>query len=133
MKNWGVRGFSLLALVLALTVTTSVHAEEKQERNLGAHFGLGVGAAVCSLVYGPVKVIYATLGTVTSGMAWLFTGGRTDIAREIITASGARRLRRDAREPDLQRAVGVHRSSGGAGRRATGGRIRSVAVSGWRR
>ncbi len=87
MKNWGVRGLASLALVLALTLTTSVQAEEKQERNLGAHFGLGVGAAVCSLVYGPVKIVYATLGSITSGFAWLFTGGRTDIAREIITAS----------------------------------------------
>jgi hypothetical protein len=87
MKNWGVRRFLSLALVLALTVATSVHAEEKQERNLAAHFGLGVGAAVCSLVYGPVKVVYATLGSITSGFAWLFTGGRTDVAREIITAS----------------------------------------------
>ena len=87
MKNWGVRGFCSLTLVLALAVASAAHAEEKQERNLGAHFGLGVGAAVCSLVYGPVKVIYATLGTVTSGFAWLFTGGRTDLAREIITAS----------------------------------------------
>lgn len=87
MKNWGVRGFLSLALVLALTVTTSVHAEEKQERNLGAHYGLGVGAAICSLVYGPVKIVYATLGSITSGFAWIFTGGRTDIAREIITAS----------------------------------------------
>jgi hypothetical protein len=87
MKNWGVRGFLSLTLVFVLTAATTVRAEEKQERNIGAHFGLGVGSAICSLVYGPVKVIYATLGTVTSGFAWLFTGGRTDIAREIITAS----------------------------------------------
>lgn len=87
MKNWGVRGFLSLALVLALTFATSARAEEKQERNLGAHYGLGVGAAICSLVYGPVKIVYATLGSITSGLAWVFTGGRTDIAREIITAS----------------------------------------------
>jgi hypothetical protein len=87
MMKWGFRGFLSLALVLALTVASTAGAEEKQERNLGAHFGLGVGAAVCSLVYGPVKVVYALLGTVTSGFAWAFTGGRTDIAREIITAS----------------------------------------------
>jgi hypothetical protein len=87
MKNWGVRGFLSLTLVLVLSVASTAGAEEKQERNLAAHFGLGVGAAICSLVYGPVKVIYATLGTVTSGFAWVFTGGRTDISREIITAS----------------------------------------------
>ena len=87
MKNWGVRGFLSLTLVFVLTAATTVRAEEKQERNIAAHFGLGVGAAICSLVYGPVKVIYASLGTLTSGFAWVFTGGRTDIAREIITAS----------------------------------------------
>ena len=41
MKNWGVRGFLSLALVLALTVAPSVRAEEKQERNLGAHYYRG--------------------------------------------------------------------------------------------
>ena len=87
MKKWGVRGLASLLLVLALAVSTSVRAEEKQERNLGAHYGLGVGAAICSIVYGPVKIVYATLGSITSGFAWVFTGGRTDIAREIITAS----------------------------------------------
>ena len=87
MKNWGVRGLLSLALVCAICVSTSARAEESRERNIAAHYGLGVGSVLCSLVYGPVKVIYATLGTVTSGLAWALTGGRTDIAREIITAS----------------------------------------------
>jgi hypothetical protein len=76
-----------LALVSALFVTSPAQAEEARERNIAAHYGLGVGSVLCSLVYGPVKVIYATLGAVTSGVAWALTGGRTDIAREIITAS----------------------------------------------
>jgi hypothetical protein len=87
MMSWGVRSLASLALLVALCVSTPVQAEEKQERNLGLHYGLGVGAAVCSLVYGPVKVVYATLGAITSGFAWVLTGGRTDVAREIITAS----------------------------------------------
>ncbi len=87
MKNWGVRGLLSLALVCALVVSTPARAEEARERNIAAHYGLGVGSVLCSLVYGPVKVLYATLGTVTSGLAWALTGGRTDIAREIITAS----------------------------------------------
>lgn len=87
MKNWGVRSLGSLALVVALLVSTSVRAEEKTERNLAAHYGLGLGAAVCSLVYGPVKIIYATLGAITSGFAWVLTGGRTDVAREILTSS----------------------------------------------
>lgn len=87
MKSVTVRSLASLALVIALSLATSVHAEEKRERNLAAHYGLGVGAAICSLVYGPVKIVYATLGAITSGFAWVLTGGRTDVAREIIVAS----------------------------------------------
>jgi hypothetical protein len=87
MMSRGVRRLLSLTLVCMLLVAGSARAEETRERNIAAHYGLGVGSVLCSLVYGPVKVIYATLGTVTSGFAWVLTGGRTDIAREIITAS----------------------------------------------
>ncbi len=87
MKSVCFRSLASLALVIALSLATSAHAEEKRERNLAAHYGLGVGAAICSLVYGPVKIVYATLGGITSGLAWVLTGGRTDVAREIIVAS----------------------------------------------
>lgn len=87
MKSISVRIVASLLLVVSLSLSTSAQAAEKRERNLAAHYGLGVGAAICSLVYGPVKIVYATLGSITSGFAWVFTGGRTDVAREIITAS----------------------------------------------
>jgi hypothetical protein len=87
MKKWGFRSLAALALIAALLVSTSVRAAEKKERNIAAHYGLGVGAAICSLVYGPVKIVYATLGTITSGLAWVLTGGRSDVAREILAAS----------------------------------------------
>jgi hypothetical protein len=76
-----------LSLVLALFVAGTARAEEARERNIAAHYGLGVGAGLCSLVYGPVKILYATLGTVTAGLAWALTGGRSDVAGEIMTAS----------------------------------------------
>jgi hypothetical protein len=80
---------SLLAvgfLCAALLATPAV-AEETRERNTAAVFGLGAGSVLCSLVYGPVKVVYATLGAVVGGTAWVLTGGRSDVAREIIEPS----------------------------------------------
>ena len=59
-------------------------ADEAPERNIMLHYGLGVGSALATLVYGPVKVMYATLGTITGGFAYLLTGGRLDVPREII-------------------------------------------------
>jgi hypothetical protein len=80
---------SLLAVVFlcATLLATSARAEETRERNTASTYGLGLGAVLCSLVYGPVKVVYATLGTVIGGTAWVLTGGRSDVAREIIEPS----------------------------------------------
>jgi hypothetical protein len=53
----------------------------------GAEYGIGVGCAFANLVYGPVKVLYATGGAIVSGFAWLFSAGDTDVAKPIWDAS----------------------------------------------
>ena len=91
MEHWGVflrlcRRFALLTLVglCVASVPLVASADEAPERNIFMHYGLGVGSVLCTLVYGPAKVVYATLGSLTGGLAWLLTGGRTDVPREII-------------------------------------------------
>ena len=81
-----LRSCVVAALVCAFVgaVPLAARADEAPERNIFLHYGLGVGAVLCTLVYGPVKVVYATLGSLTGGVAWLLTGGRTDVPREII-------------------------------------------------
>jgi len=76
----------LLALVslCVAAVPLPARADDSPERNIFMHYGLGVGAALCTLVYGPAKILYATLGSLTGGLAWALTGGRTDVPREII-------------------------------------------------
>lgn len=49
--------------------------------------GLGVGSAVTSLVYGPVKMVYALTGSLVSGIAWAFSGGDKDVAMVVLTPS----------------------------------------------
>ena len=39
---------------------------------------------LCTFVYGTVKTVYAIVGTITGGLAFALTGGRGDVAREII-------------------------------------------------
>jgi hypothetical protein len=83
---------SLLVRLLAATLLcvavasapSAARADEAPERNIMLHYGLGVGSVLATLVYGPVKVVYATLGSVTGGLAYLLTGGRLDVPREII-------------------------------------------------
>jgi hypothetical protein len=82
------RGLGVLAVSLVLASVAGAPlpavADEAPERNIFMHYGLGVGSALCTLVYGPVKIMYATLGTLTGGFAYLLTGGRLDVPREII-------------------------------------------------
>ena len=54
------------------------------ERNAVEQFGLGAGSVLCTVVYGTVKTVYAIVGTLTGGVAWALTGGRSDVARDII-------------------------------------------------
>lgn len=80
----GILVLALLLPVSPLAVARDAHAASGQ-RSAGAEFGLGVTAVVCSVVYGPVKTVYAVLGTIAGGMAWVFTtGDRHETARRII-------------------------------------------------
>jgi len=53
----------------------------------GRESGLGAAAALSSLVYGPVKLVYATGGLVVGAFAWAFTAGDTEVAEKVFTRS----------------------------------------------
>jgi hypothetical protein len=80
-----LRVFAATLVCFAVAVSpVTARADEAPERNIMLHYGLGVGSVLATLVYGPVKVVYATLGSLTGGFAYLLTGGRLDVPREII-------------------------------------------------
>lgn len=71
----------MLAAVLVATVRPAV-AEEDDHR-FATDFGVGVGAVFTNIFYMPVKFVYATLGGITGGFAYVLTGLRMDIAKGI--------------------------------------------------
>jgi hypothetical protein len=72
---------ALLTALLGITLQASPAWAESQ----AAEAGIGTAAALTSLIYGPVKVCYATLGLVFGGMAWGLSGGDSDVMNAIIT------------------------------------------------
>lgn len=52
-----------------------------------AEGGLGMAAALSSLIYGPTKIVYAVGGTTAAGFAWLFSGGDSKVASTVFTRS----------------------------------------------
>jgi hypothetical protein len=71
-------------IALAVLAAPAARAEG---RSVGAEAGLGIGSAVINMVYGPVKVLYAALGTVTAGIAYVCTGLDGEIGKKIMYRS----------------------------------------------
>ncbi len=72
---------ALLTALMAMTLQAGPAWAESQ----AAEAGIGTAAALTSLIYGPVKVTYATLGLVIGGIAWGLSGGDSDVMNAIIT------------------------------------------------
>ena len=75
-----------LALAAALALAPAPARAEEEESLLYTGV-VGVGSVVCTLVYSPLKVVYAASGLVVSGLAWMWTLGNTDVAGPIFTAA----------------------------------------------
>src|SRR5262245_40261792 len=88
MKTQMLKGIALASLV---TVTaspvygqTAAPNNQAAEQPVGEEAGYGVGAALASVFYIPAKVTYAGLGLLTGGLGYLLSGGRADVANNII-------------------------------------------------
>jgi hypothetical protein len=79
----------LLVGVLAVTLlgAPSVGFAGEKAATVSRESGLGAAAAISSLVYGPVKVLYAVGGLVIGSFAWVFTAGDSQVAEQVFTRS----------------------------------------------
>lgn len=59
-------------------------ASPPAEPSVSEEAGYGVGAALASVFYIPAKVTYAGLGLLTGGLGFVLSGGRADVANNII-------------------------------------------------
>ena len=83
MKGWrGVVGAAALAASL-------VAVRPAQAQAYWEDAGWGALATLANFVYMPAKLVYATLGGLTGGMALGLTGGDMDTAGQVWTASMA--------------------------------------------
>jgi hypothetical protein len=83
--------FKGLALGLLFAITSlPVHAQTTDSANqatepgVGEEAGYGIGSALANIFYIPAKVTYAGLGLLTGGLGFVLSGGRPDVANNII-------------------------------------------------
>jgi hypothetical protein len=88
MKTQLLKGVALASLVAVMAAPvyaqTADSSNQTAEPGVSEEAGYGVGAALASVFYIPAKVTYAGLGLLTGGLGYVLTGGRADVANNII-------------------------------------------------
>jgi hypothetical protein len=89
MKTPLLKGLAL-GLLVAITTSSPVYAQTTDSANqatepgVGEEAGYGIGSALANVFYIPAKVTYAGLGLLTGGLGFVLSGGRPDVANNII-------------------------------------------------
>ena len=74
---------ALLACVVVLVLAPQ--GVRANDDSIESEAGLGALSAVCTLFYGPAKVVYALSGLIFGGMAWGLSGGDGDVLKAVVT------------------------------------------------
>ncbi len=90
MKTQSLKGIAL-GLFVAMTAlpvyaqsAAPAPANQPAEPSVTEEAGYGVGSALANVFYIPAKVTYAGLGLLTGGLGFVLSGGRADVANNII-------------------------------------------------
>jgi hypothetical protein len=82
MKHTHRLGGAILTGLMALTVVPTSASADGQ---MASEAGIGAGAALSTLVYGPVKLLYAVSGLIFGGIAWGLSGGDSAVMSAVVT------------------------------------------------
>jgi hypothetical protein len=87
MKTQLLKGIALASMVTVLSTplyAQTAGTESQPAEPVTEELGYGFGAALASVFYIPAKITYAGLGLLTGGLGFVLTGGRADVANNII-------------------------------------------------
>lgn len=81
------RNIVSLALAIAVASVPGHALAEGDAKDMAQEAGVGVGTAIASLIYAPIKLTYAAGGLLVGGLAWAFSGGDSEVASVVLTPS----------------------------------------------
>ena len=88
MKTQLFKGIALASFVAVMSAPlhaqTTSPADQPAEPSATEELGYGFASALASVFYIPAKITYAGLGLLTGGLGYVLTGGRSDVASNII-------------------------------------------------
>jgi len=83
----GRRLMMALLVSAAIALAPAAAVAESDGANMAKEAGIGMGTAVASLIYAPIKLVYAFGGLIVGGLAWGFSGGDSNVASVVLTPS----------------------------------------------
>jgi len=81
------RGLCVFAMAWVVALAPGLAAAESEAIGTSKEGGMGATAAIASLVYSPIKLVFATGGLISTGLAWMFSGGDSEVASTVLTRS----------------------------------------------
>ncbi len=87
LRSGSFRRGLAVGLTACLLASPSVVFAGDHTKEVSQESGLGIAAALSSLIYSPVKVVYAVGGLVIGSLAWVFTAGDTTVADKVYVRS----------------------------------------------
>ena len=82
-RKQGVVLVVLVAFSTLLLLSPGIASAQEGETSESAEAGLGIGSGLLTLVYLPVKVVYAALGGIVGGFTYVLTGGDVETAKSV--------------------------------------------------
>ncbi|MGH7804193.1 MAG: hypothetical protein ACREQJ_07575 [Candidatus Binatia bacterium] len=70
-------------VVVGLAVTLAAAPVRAEEESYSSDFGMGMASVGVNLLYMPAKFVYATLGGITGGFAYILTGANFEVADRV--------------------------------------------------
>ena len=83
IRKQGVVIIVLVAFSTLFLLAPGVASAQDGETSQSTEAGLGIGSGLLTLVYLPVKVVYAALGGIVGGFTYVLTGGDVDTAKSV--------------------------------------------------
>lgn len=84
MKLRATAVLCIASLAFTMACANDVERRPMTGGEVAEEAGLGLGSFLASAVYAPVKLVYATGGLIAGGLAWMFSGGDSDVAMGVI-------------------------------------------------
>jgi len=80
-------GKRMILIVTSGLLALSLSAPLTARADFSDDAGMGAATVLANVVYMPTKLVYATLGGITGGFAYLLTGGNYNAAEKVWTPS----------------------------------------------